>query len=222
VRVWRLASRNARSLAALAAAGENSDASGHRARCSPRGTSSRVVLVDRDRPRVVAISAFVGGLPALASVDAEGGPTAARLVRATGARGCQASECTSGCAPGRWFCQLSPPSVERIRPPSSIPTTSRFASWGSVRSSAHARSTAAAESSNSAATAARAARRAGASSDRGRRCGTAGSARYRQYTAPSAALTASENTPGSVSAQSTQLAPASTVRRTPPSCNPGR
>src|SRR4029434_8417639 len=30
----------------------------------------------------------------------------------------------------RWSCQLSPPSVERISPPSSIPTRTRFASCG--------------------------------------------------------------------------------------------
>ncbi len=42
-----------------------------------------ILGIDRDRPRVVAVSAFVRGLPALAPVDAPGGTAAARLVRET-------------------------------------------------------------------------------------------------------------------------------------------
>src|SRR6266481_2268239 len=43
-----------------------------------------VVRVDCDRPRVVAVAAVVGALPALACIRAEGGAATARLVRPTG------------------------------------------------------------------------------------------------------------------------------------------
>ena len=72
----------------------------------------------------------------------------------------------------------------------------------------------AAGSSTSLETAARAALPAHASCRRDHRSGTAARP-VPAYTAPSAALTASEKTPGSGSAQSTQLRPPSRVRRTP-------
>src|SRR6266498_2307901 len=138
------------------------------------------------------------------------------------ARGCQASECTSGCAPGRWSCQLSPPSLERIRPPSSIPTRSSFASCGlgaiQRTCDVHGRGgklQLGREGSSSSASSSR--HDCPRSSLRNSRLGSVPA-----YTAPSALLTASEKTPGSGNAQSVQLRPASLVRRTPPSRSPAQ
>jgi hypothetical protein len=78
----------------------------------------------------VAVAALVGRVPRLAGVAAEGGATAARLVRPAWHPRVPGDECTSGCAAGRRSCQLCPPSLERIRLPSSIPTRSRSASCG--------------------------------------------------------------------------------------------
>ena len=60
-----------------------------------------VLRIDGDRPRVVSVAALVCRLPALATVFAEGGAATSGLVGPPRRRGCQASECTSGCAPGR-------------------------------------------------------------------------------------------------------------------------
>ena len=161
----------------MRACGSRRAVGGERAGARRHVPAVGVVGVDGDRPGVVAVAALVGRLPGLASVGAEGGATAARLKCRPGVRGCQASECTSGCAPGRWSCQLWPPSLERIRPPSSIPTRSRFASCGlgaiQRTCEVHGRG----GKLQPAARAARAALRAPASSHRGRRFGTAGSAR---------------------------------------------
>src|SRR6478736_1533369 len=131
--------------------------------------------------------------------------------------GCQASEWTSGCAPGRWSCQLCPPSVERIRPPSSIPTRSRPASCGlgaiQRTCEVHGRGgklQCGREGSSSSASSSR--QLLPWSSLRNSRLGSVPA-----YTAPSAALTAIENTPGSGNPRSTHVRPPSTLRRTPPS-----
>jgi hypothetical protein len=179
-----------------------------------------VVGIDGDRPRVVAVAALVGRLPGLAGVGAERGPPPPASYARPRARGCQASECTSLCAPGRWSCQLCPPSLERIRPPSSIPTRSMSASCGlgaiQRTCDVHGRGgklQCGREGSSRSAFNSR--QLSPLSPLRNSRLGSVPA-----YTAPSAALTASENTARSGSSQSIQLRPPSTLRRTPPSRRP--
>src|SRR5205823_7400657 len=104
-------------------------------------------------------------------------------------------------------CQLCPPSLERIRPPSSIPTRSRLASCGlgaiHRTCDVHGRGgklQRGREGSSSSAFSSR--QLSPRSSLRNSRLGSVPA-----YTAPSAALTASENTAGSGNSHSIQLRP---------------
>src|SRR5262249_27820031 len=117
-------------------------------------------------------------------------------------------------------CQLLPPSLERIRPPNSIPTSSRSASCGlgaiQRTCEVHGR---------------------GGKLQLGRDGSSSSAPNSRQlsprsslrnnplaplpaYPLPSAARTASETTPGAGTPQPSQLRPPSTLRRTPPSRRP--
>src|SRR5262249_57592152 len=145
-------------------------------------------------------------------------PPASYALPAT--RVCQASECTSRCAPGRWSCQLSPPSLERIKPPSSIPTKSRSASYGlgaiQRTCDVHGRGGKRQRGRDGSSRSAFSSRQLSPlSSLRNSRLGSVPA-----YTAPSAALTASEDTAGSGNVQAVQLLPPSRLRRGPRSPGP--